>query len=205
MKNRINLYTLEMKPKLQMLTLSVVCVLWSGALIIMLLVYAYLGSQNQTLQAEFVAASARKAEKSALLASFTQEVAARGDDQQRVNSIEQKQITLRLKGRVLSELAGQESLKSSGFSALMLALASTSEHGIWLTQINLNGREISIEGAALESSSVPKWLASLGTTEFFIGREFATTSIYRDSQQQLFFVLDSQYSDLGLGESADEE
>ena len=204
MKNRINLYTLEMKPKLQILTLSVTCVLWAAALIVTLFVYSHLGNQNQTLQAESVALAARKAEKSALVASLAQKLATRVKDQQLVNNIEQKQITLRLKGRVLSELAGQESLKASGFSGLMLALASTSETGIWLTQIKLNGRKFSIEGGALESSSVPKWLANLGTTEFFIGQEFATTRMYRDPQQQLFFVLDSQYSDLSEGGSADE-
>ncbi|MFT4993417.1 MAG: Tfp pilus assembly protein PilN, partial [Paraglaciecola sp.] len=156
------------------------------------------------LQGESLTVAARKSEQLALVASVTQDVASQVKDQRLVNTIEQKQIVLGLKQRVLSRVAGQESLKSSGFSDLMLALASTHEHGIWLTQINLNGQEISIEGAALESSSVPKWLNNLGTSEYFIGREFATTRLYRDPQQQLFFVLDSQYSELNTEMSADE-
>lgn len=201
MKNRINLYTPEMQPKLQILTLPVAFVLWSVGGIMTLLVYLYLNSQNQALQADFSAVAARKSQQSAVVASIKQEIAAREKDQQLIDSIEQKQIVLRLKQRVLSELAGQESLKSSGFSGLMLALASAHEHGIWLTRLNLNGREIIMEGGALESSSVPKWLDNLGATEYFKDREFAATRMYRDQQQQLFFVLGSH---LDIGMSADE-
>ena len=46
-----------------------------------------------------------------------------------------------------------------------------------------------IEGAATDSAIVPKWLSSLGQTDYFRGQEFADTRLYRDSEQQLNFVI----------------
>jgi Tfp pilus assembly protein PilN len=204
MKNRINLYTLEMQPKLQMLSLSLAFVLWSIAGLITLLFYLYLNEHNQTLQTESATVKSRSAELSAQVASIEQEGAVQEKDQKIVDSIEQKQIFLRLKERVLDELAGQDNLKSNGFSDLMLALASKNENGVWLTHIKLNGRDISIEGATSESSNVPKWLDTLGTTEFFKGQEFAATRMSRDQEGQLVFVLSSQLSDVNAGANTDE-
>jgi hypothetical protein len=46
-----------------------------------------------------------------------------------------------------------------------------------------------MEGAATDSAIVPKWLISLGQTDYFRGQEFSDTRLYRDSDQQLKFVI----------------
>lgn len=46
-----------------------------------------------------------------------------------------------------------------------------------------------IEGQATDSAIVPKWLSSLGQTDYFRGQEFSNTRLYRDSEQQINFVI----------------
>jgi hypothetical protein len=46
-----------------------------------------------------------------------------------------------------------------------------------------------MEGAATDSAIVPKWLISLGQTDYFRGQEFSDTRLYRDPDQQLKFVI----------------
>jgi hypothetical protein len=53
----------------------------------------------------------------------------------------------------------------------------------------LNGMSVVMEGAATDSSIVPRWLSSLGQTDYFRGQEFSNTRLYRDSEQQLNFVI----------------
>ncbi|MFT5675441.1 MAG: hypothetical protein ACI808_001372, partial [Paraglaciecola sp.] len=127
------------------------------------------------------------------------ELDKRQNDQKLLDEIEQNQIVLRLKRRVMNEINGQEDLKSNGFSQLMLDLASNHESGLWLTRINLNERKTIIEGAALESSSIPKWVNKLSLSEYFKGQEFAATRLYRNEEQQLFFILASDYADSEKG------
>ena len=91
--------------------------------------------------------------------------------------------------RVLNKLSGHDKLKSNSFSTLMIDLASHNQSGLWLTHINLDGMSVLIEGAATDSAIVPKWLSSLGQTDYFRGQEFADTRLYRDSEQQLNFII----------------
>ena len=46
-----------------------------------------------------------------------------------------------------------------------------------------------IEGQATDSAIVPKWLSSLGQTDYFRGQEFSDTRLYRDSGKQINFVI----------------
>ena len=51
-----------------------------------------------------------------------------------------------------------------------------------------------LEGAATDSSLIPKWMTSLSLTPRLKGQEFSTTKLYRDPNQQLMFTLDTKKS-----------
>lgn len=205
MKNRINLYSAEMQPQLQVLSLHSALVVWLICALVLFVIYFFQFNQNQQLQDEFAELNAQKKQQSLLVENMLAELGKRQNDQKLLDEIEQKLILVRLKRQIVNELSGQENLKSNGFSQLMLDLANNHETGLWLTQISLNERKTIIKGAALESSSIPKWVNKLGLSAYFKGQNFASTKLYRDEQQQLFFILASDYSDAKKGTSNNEQ
>ncbi len=189
MKNRVNLYHASIQPKLQLLTLSSVIVIWLVATLLCSFLYFYMVSEQQKLQSEVTVLEGNKKQQNTLLNELKNAVENLKIDLSLVEKVEEKQKLIGLKQRVLNELAGQEDLKSIGFSKLMLDLASHSQDQLWLTSIYLNGTSVVIEGAATDSFIVPKWLGLLGKTDYFKGQEFSDTRLYRDSEQQLNFVI----------------
>ncbi|WP_339720792.1 PilN domain-containing protein [uncultured Paraglaciecola sp.] len=189
MKNRINLYLPEFHPKLRLLSLHLVIATWVLTAIFCGLLYFYLASGLQNLQSDVDKIKGDKQQQEILVKELQNAVDNLKVDPALLQQVEKNQQLVNLKKRVLNELAGQEQLKSNGFSNLMLDLASHNQTGLWLTHINLNGVSVVMEGAATDSALVPKWLSSLGQTDYFSGQEFAETRLYRDSEKQLNFII----------------
>lgn len=189
MKNRINLYHPSFHPKLQLLTLSSVIVSWVSVAIFCSLSYFYMMAEQQSFKLKITNLEQNKQQKKTLVDELNIALENIKVDPDLLKIVEEKQQTIQLKKRVLNELIGQENLKSTGFSTLMLDLAGHSLNGLWLTHIDLNGMSITIKGATTDSAFMPKWLSSLGQTEYFKGQNFSDTRLYRDSEEQLNFVI----------------
>jgi Tfp pilus assembly protein PilN len=189
MKNRVNLYHPELHPKLRLLTLSSVIVSWIFAAIFCGLLYLYMTLEQQDFKSQISKIEQNKQQQKLLVNELQNAL-----DKQKVDPILLKQVqkilqNIDIEKRVLNKLSGHDKLKSNSFSTLMIDLASHNQSGLWLTHINLDGMSVLIEGAATDSAIVPKWLSSLGQTDYFRGQEFADTRLYRDSEQQLNFVI----------------
>lgn len=189
MKNRINLYHPEFHPKLRLLSLTIVLMVWLFALFCGGLLYFFESSKQQNFKSEIAKTEQKKQQQKILVGELQSAVDNLKTDPKLVKQVEINQKLISLKKRVLNELAGQEGLKSNGFSNLMIDLARHNQSGLWLTHINLNGKSVVMKGAASDSALIPKWLSSLGQTDFFSGQEFADTRLYRDADQQLNFVI----------------
>lgn len=192
MKTRINLYTAEFQPRLQVLTLSFVLIIWLILSVIMGAVYYFEVAKQDEQQQKLTIVEQQNLQQEELLLALQEQLSARKDDPLLVQAIEQNQRDIELKQRVLTHLAGQESLKSNGFSDLMLGLAAHHQSGLWLTRVSLDDKKVSIEGSAADSVTIPQWVSKLGQTRHFSGQEFSTTKLFRDAAQQLHFTLNSQ-------------
>jgi Tfp pilus assembly protein PilN len=180
MKNMVNLYHPEFHPKLQLLTLTRVIATWILALIVGSLLYFNMAYQQQSLLSEMANIEQTKLQ----LAIDNQNM-----DPALLKKIEENQQSINVKKLVLDKLSVQESLKSNSFSKLMLDLATYNPSGLWLTHISLYGKSVLIEGAADDSAIIPKWVSLLGQTDYFRGQEFSDTRLYRDTEQQLNFMI----------------
>lgn len=192
MKTRINLYAAELQPRLQVLTLTFVLTIWVILALIMGSVFYVQSAHQDRQQQKLATLEQQNQQQEDLLLSQQEQLSARKDDPSLVQSIEQNQHDIALKQRVLAHLAGQESLKSNGFSDLMLGLAEHHQSGLWLTRVSLDEKKVRIEGSAADSVTIPIWVSKLGQTRHFSGQEFSTTKLFRDAAQQLHFTLNSQ-------------
>ena len=204
MKNRVNLYHAQFHPKLRLLSLSLVISSWVFAALCCVLLYFYETSEQQDINLEIVSIEKNKQQQKQLITELQNALESTKVDPELLRQVEKNQQLISLKKQVLNELVGQKALKSGGFSNLMIDLASHSQSGLWLTHINLDGLSVIIEGAATDSSIVPKWLSLLGQTDYFRGQEFADTRLYRDTEQQLNFVI-STGTELDVKKDADNE
>ena len=202
MKNRVNLYHPEFHPKLRLLTLSMVICIWLIALVCCIVAYFYLTTEQQNIESEIAAVEKNKWQQQDLVEELQKALDSLKVDPKLLAKVDKNQKVIDLKKHVLNELAGQEQRKSSSYSTLMLDLATHNQKGIWLKQISLNGAEVVMQGAASDSAVVPKWLSSLGKTDYFKGQEFAETRLYRDADKQINFVIstdDKEAESIGNG------
>lgn len=198
MKYRVNLFPNEIKPKLDLVTLNFVVVVWVLAIGGVGLLSQYYQSvyvdtehRTQTTQQEY------KNQKT-LLDTLTEARDNRAQDSKLVELVKTMQGEERDKYLLLTELQGRERLKNQGFSLLMKDLAKQHISEIWLTRININERKIRIEGGSLESSKVPVWVSKLRYSEYFTGRNFAGARMFRNDFDELNFVISSDLTELAL-------
>ena len=84
---------------------------------------------------------------------------------------------------------------STGLAKYLNAMAEQLTTDLWLTKFHLeqNGMLISFEGVTLNSSSIPKYLQSLGETKIFSNRNFEKLQMSFDEQtKQIKFIVDSK-------------
>lgn len=87
--------------------------------------------------------------------------------------------------------------RSGGFRAPLDALAERHLAGLWLSGIRFEqgGSQLLLEGASQSPELLPDYLASLGRSPAFAGRQFARFDLDRDPRGVLRFRLASQAAD----------
>ena len=204
MKNIVNLYHPEFHPKLRLFTLSAVIMSWVFVALVCSFLYFYVASKQQNFKSEISKIEQNKRQQQILVKELQSAINNQKVDPELFKQVEKNQQIINFKKRVLNKLSVQEKLKLNSFSKLMLDLANQHQSGLWITHINLNGMNVLMEGAATDSAIVPKWLSSLGQTDYFRGQEFSDTRLYRDAEQQLNFVI-STGKELAIQKSSNNE
>lgn len=198
MKYRVNLFPEELKPKLELFTLSFVAVMWAVSLGALFAVSHHYQERYDDLQTRTKDTQAEHRNRKATLQTFIAARDKRAQDQSLVNRVDKLTGESRDKQLLLDELKGREQLKNQGFSTLMLDLSERHINGMWLTRININEQKVRIEGGAQDSAMVPSWVSQLRDSEYFTGRNFAGARMFRDDEDLLNFVISSDLVELTL-------
>jgi hypothetical protein len=191
MKTNINLYSQELHPTLRLLSLGIILVCWLLLVSLLIGFWVFSLKQQDNLEQELNMINQKRDHQSTLVATLQNGLEMRQSDPQLLQDVNNKVLELALKKLILQELQSQESLKEKGFANVMLDLANHHQPGLWLTHVALNGLDVRLEGEAVESAIVPSWINRLGQTAYFKGQKFADTRLFRDSNQQLHFVISS--------------
>lgn len=188
MKHRVNLYPADLRPKLEILTFNNVLV---ACLVLIVLVSAWRSvyqSQLEGVLAQQKRVASQVSSKSTRAQVLQEQLENRSKDPLLLARIDDTQQELDLKNRLLNEVKGREILKNTGFSSLMLALAENHNPDLWLTDINIDQQDLRFAGQTIDSAAVPKWLQQLGKSEFFQGKDFASTRLYREQDGVRFEI-----------------
>ena len=193
MKTRVNFYFDEFRPKTYLINLHFTALLW-GLAVASVFVGAFI-SHNREAAIENRLEMVERAidDKRKAISMLTDARDGLQQDPSLVAAIERLQQEQVAKGDIVEELGNREASKSSGYSDLMLDLARVHQPGIWLTLIRLDEANVRIEGGASNSAALPQWLNKLTASSYFNGTEFAEARMFRDQEEQLHFVLSSEY------------
>ncbi|MCY7295279.1 PilN domain-containing protein [Alteromonas sp. a30] len=198
MKYRVNLFPEELKPKLDLFTLNFVFTLWGLLLGGMVVANVYYQKEYDAAQLSTLATQQEYKAKTKMHQTLIQARENRKQDPKLLERVQELQKEEHDKYWLLTELQGRERLKNQGFSLLMKDLSNTHVRDVWLTRIVVNEDKVKMEGAALDSANVPKWVNKLKESDYFSGRSFAGARLYRNEDDRLNFVISSELSELSV-------
>lgn len=191
-KLRVNLYSPNLLPPKQRLTLTNLTAATIGLLGLFLLSGLYSYWQLTRLEDDKQVASAQKAQFDQQKATLEAQIAARVPDQVLVDRVDLETQQIELKRLLMSELSVRATLTSRGFATVLTDLATVADTSVWLNHIVLYEHEVMFAGFAEHPQSIPLWVSKLKTTQTLKGQAFSSMTMDRGDEQPLAFTLSSQ-------------
>ncbi|MDX1678792.1 hypothetical protein [Arsukibacterium sp.] len=194
MKQWINLYQADLKPKQQTMALSSLAVLVLLALTISLLAWGGLQwQQRQQIEVNNLAEQQlqRQQEQLGLL---QQALLQRQPSSTLV--AERDQLKRRVEQQVALQqyLAAQQLGADYAYSVVLQQLTDADISSVWLTHFTLRPASSELQGLTLVPAAVPGWLESLRAFQYFKGQRFNELRLTRLPEQQAvkFYLIAEQ-------------
>lgn len=191
MKNRVNLYTDALKPRLELLNLNFVLFCCLLTILCIFAVAYWVGTQQEQIKQHLAETEQRQQDRATLLAQANAKLGMQQQDPKLAAQVSELEVKVEQQRALLEALRQQEGLKDRGFSPLMIALAEQHLDSIGLQLIQQDGQHLRLQGVATSATAVPDWLSKLGQEAYFKNTSFSEARLYRDDKQQLHFLLNS--------------
>lgn len=192
MKNRVEFYTEEFKPR--KLWVSFRQFSWSCVALFMVYLGAWgasqlhLEQQRKTLQTLSAQIDAAKRHREQLVLQEEQYAS----DPNLIKQLEQISSEVEAKKFLLTQLRGRSSEQQRGFGSLLRDLARITPPSIALTSMRVNQMDMELTGYALSGTDVPQWVNSFSQADSLSNLGFSDLVLQRDENGQLFFMLRTQ-------------
>lgn len=186
MKNRINFYSAEFAPRLDLLSLTSVLLAWGATLTVLLLIWAGVAWYGASKRTELAEVQDQQQQLSASVNNLKTTLEQRKPDAGLTRTLEQRQQELANRELLVRELSQREQIKQQGFAGMLDSLAQKDSQDIWLDTIEVSENMMVLQGQLSTPQAMPKWLQRLGLTTAFSGRTFDSTRLYRDDEQLRF-------------------
>lgn len=197
MKQYINLYTDEFKPKKVIFSLTQLCLSSVALIVVLILASMGLTMSLEEDRRELSETQAKADSMAKRVAAMEAEVSLTILDDTLVQAnkrLNDKISARRHMIRALNSLVIED--KDSPFSSVLVALARQPSPDLWLNHIHLglSGRTMNLQGTTLDASAVPGYLQELRNESAFIGRSFSLFQLEADekSKGRIHFELKSE-------------
>ncbi|TVP51963.1 MAG: hypothetical protein EA349_16690 [Halomonadaceae bacterium] len=198
MKQRVNLYTKELRPKRELWTLNQ---LLAAAALALLLMGLAGGGLRWSLGGELEALNEQRQEAAAL-ALLVQEIeaslAARQGEPELKRRVDELERQMRQRRDLVNRTEQLASDARMGFSPYLRSLAQQSDNQLWLTRIRLNisNGQLRLEGETASGDQLPRYMNRLKQEPLFSGRRFGDFALEREADgNTLRFRLASSRDD----------
>lgn len=192
MKHTINLLPVELKPRLELLTIYTVMIGMAFSAVMMFGVSSYTDHDKRVLAMELDTLRSEINRKTSVLHVINAELENRVEDPTLVQTTVIQEAQLKQKKRLVAELQSRDSLLKHNFADLLEALALKHSSDLWLTSIKVVDGDMEFTGHAAEPSALPQWVAKLSETAYFKGREFNRAQLIRKDDKLVFELQATQ-------------
>lgn len=199
MKNRINLYTAELQPKLDLLSLASVLSAWLLITVLFLLCYSGFAYYHSSVASELAQQKYRRDNLNRDVNNMKESLANRQPDPHLIKLVEQQEIALHNRKLLLDELSQRENIKQQGFTQILDDLAHKNSASIWLDTIEVGESSMKLLGKVTQPQAMPQWLRRLGQSTSFSGRTFDSARVFREDDELRFELKTSRSADLPTG------
>ena len=128
------------------------------------------------------------------LAKVQQTTPTEEDKQKLEKTFNRLEMAKEYRGQMYRALSKIQQRDSVGLSKYLQAMTEPNMTDLWLTKFHLqnNGATITLEGVAIHSSSVPKYLKALGENNVFKNKSFSRLQMFYDAEtKQTKFIVGS--------------
>ncbi|MFV0449115.1 MAG: MSHA biogenesis protein MshI [Vibrio sp.] len=191
-ENAINFYQDHLKPKKELLTLTVFATACGSAAVIMLCLFAWFQWQAIELQQQMNLSSQSNTQLTAQLAQLKQQQAKHLLSTDKLARVERYQQEIASQQASLAAISRYDISQQSGYSGVMDGLAKLSRRDISLTEIVINDAILDVKGIARDAQVIPNWIAQFKHQVSLNGRNFEQLTIGRDEQDIVTFELKSK-------------
>lgn len=184
MRQQVNLYTTELRPRQQRLTaLSALALL--GMVVLVVLAFMGFGYwQTQQLEQQVRDIERQNSQLQQANASMAEQVEARKPDPELERALERVTDTISRRQRLLGRVENLATNNHSGFSSRMAALARQVPGELWLTGVTLQSSpaRLQLKGRTRVPERVPRYLEQLGEEPIFAGQTFRDFQLNRPGE-----------------------
>ncbi|MDH5572318.1 MAG: hypothetical protein OEY89_11165 [Gammaproteobacteria bacterium] len=180
---QINLYQDTFKKTGVRVSAKQVMVAGAGLLLTLMCVAVIYYVQLAQLESRFEMAKAEQTEKYSKLDALQKQVQARSKNKILLNEIEVVTTDIAKKQKVMQILTSQKFGNTQGFSEHVKGLARQRVEGMWLTGLSISqgGEHLALTGLTHEAKLLPQYLQKLSSETVFLGKEFETLNISRNT------------------------
>lgn len=202
-KIRINLYSKEFQPKLVILSLKHMIVVWILTAVVMALWINVSNADHKKLSDKEKSMSQEIDDLGDELAQTQVIVSSLRLDTSLEAQVQQVRKLVSGKRELKSYLNGRMNAGSSGFSGFMKSLAAIKNDGIAITGFSIEDGMADIEGVARNANDVPKWLGQFQNYPALSGIAFGSVKMnYNRDDNYLGFSLKSKIKEEKEDETA---
>jgi len=194
MKQQVNFYSDEFKPKKELFTLENMLVVWLAGIVAVLVLYNYESEKAELAHNSWQMAVRQEQHQNQQLATLQQSFAKRGDAVVLEKTLADLKQNLQQREYVLEQLGLRADGMRKGVAGLMENLAGITIEGLWLTEIKINEGQLSVSGLTNDAEKVPQMIQRLQLMSSLQDRRFSRLQVktFEDNEGLLSFVLQSE-------------
>lgn len=192
---QINLYQSEFRIEKQPLSAATLLNIITVVSAVLVLLYGFNYWQLTQARQQLVQLQQEKTAQEARLAELIRTHKPLVKSQRLAEDIKQYESWVSVRQQAINVLSEKRFGNTEGFAEYFTGLARQKINGLWITGLRFSegGRQLGMQGSALEPELVPQLLQQLSAEDIFTGTRFDSLLMHRqdDKKQQVDFQLKS--------------
>lgn len=191
LKQTVNLYRADLKPRQPLLTFHRLLVTLVCVFVLMVGWRVVLEVQQATFNERLEAARTEQAARQQQMTQLAQQVREMRPRSDLTRDVQRLETEIQLRQTLLAELRRRGQLRRHDFAGLLTDLARHHQDGVWLTRIQQTQNQLVLSGQSTDPAVLPYWLSGFRQAETLSQRHFNMVELRRDDRNILRFVLQS--------------